>query len=56
MSATALNVTGQRLDTTGLLYYHARYYNPVLGRFASADTLVPSASALTMGPDMAPSG
>ena len=41
ISATALNVTGQRLDTTGLLYYHARYYHPVLGRFASADTIVP---------------
>ena len=29
----ALNYTGQRLDGTGLLYYHARYYDPVLGRF-----------------------
>ena len=24
---TTLNYTGQRLDGTGLLYYHARYYD-----------------------------
>jgi RHS repeat-associated protein len=42
---TALNYTGQRLDTTGLLYYHARYYDPNLGRFVSADTLVPGAAS-----------
>ncbi len=34
--------TSQELDIeTGLYYYNARYYNPVLGRFISADTLVP---------------
>ena len=39
ISATSLNYTGQRLDGgTGLLYYHARYYDPVLGRFLSPDT------------------
>jgi RHS repeat-associated protein len=32
--------TGQRLDGTGLYYYNARYY-PVIGRFISADTVVP---------------
>jgi RHS repeat-associated protein len=38
---TSVNYTGQRLDSSGLLYYHARYYNPVLGRFISADSVVP---------------
>jgi len=35
--------TGQTLDAaTGLYYYHARYYDPTLGRFTQADTIVPS--------------
>ena len=34
--------TGQRLDTTGLYYYGARYYDPTIGRFISPDTIVPS--------------
>ena len=38
---TARNFTGQRLDATGLLYYHARYYDPTLGRFISPDSIVP---------------
>ncbi|MEN8615485.1 RHS repeat-associated core domain-containing protein, partial [Dehalogenimonas sp. THU2] len=33
--------TGQRLDSTGLYYYGARYYDPAIGRFISADTIVP---------------
>jgi len=33
--------TGQRLDDTGLYYYNARYYDPSIGRFISADTLIP---------------
>lgn len=33
--------TGQRLDSTGLYYYGARYYDPTIGRFISADTFVP---------------
>ena len=42
VSQTALNFTGQRLDSgSGLLYYHARYYDPLLARFVSADTIVP---------------
>ncbi|MBU1750375.1 MAG: hypothetical protein KKA73_22045, partial [Chloroflexi bacterium] len=41
---TEFNFTGQRLDrSTGLLYYGARYYDPLLGRFISADTVVPGA-------------
>ncbi len=32
--------TGQRLDSTGLYYYNARYYDPTIGRFISADIYV----------------
>jgi RHS repeat-associated protein len=38
---TDIGYTGQRLDSTGLMYYRARYYASSLGRFASADTIVP---------------
>ena len=34
--------TGQEEDAeTGLYYYNARYYDPAIGRFVSADTMVP---------------
>ncbi len=33
--------TGQRLDQTGLYYYNARYYDATIGRFVSADSIVP---------------
>jgi RHS repeat-associated protein len=37
--------TGQVFDDdTGLYYYNARYYDPELGRFIQADTIVPSAA------------
>ncbi|MCK5581374.1 MAG: VCBS repeat-containing protein [Candidatus Omnitrophica bacterium] len=37
--------TGQRLDDeVGLYYYGARYYDPSLGRFITADTIVPNPS------------
>jgi RHS repeat-associated protein len=40
---TDYQFTGQKLDTgTSLYYYGARYYDPVTGRFVSADTVVPS--------------
>ncbi len=32
--------TGQRQDESGLLYLHARYYDPSLGRFVSPDPIV----------------
>ncbi len=36
--------TGQRLDGTGLYFYNARYYDPLLGRFISPDSIVPMLS------------
>ncbi|WP_081752883.1 polymorphic toxin-type HINT domain-containing protein [Kallotenue papyrolyticum] len=50
ISQTSLNDTGQRRDGTGVLYYHARYYDPVLARFISADTIAPGSGALTLWP------
>jgi len=32
--------TGREIDGTGLLYYRARYYDPIAGRFISEDPLV----------------
>jgi tripartite motif-containing protein 71 len=32
--------TGQILDSTGLYYYNARYYDPTIGRFISPDTIL----------------
>lgn len=35
--------TGQKSDdSTGLMYYGARYYDTTLGRFTQADTIIPS--------------
>jgi RHS repeat-associated protein len=34
--------TGQRLDSTGLYYYGARYYDPEIVRFISPDTIIPN--------------
>jgi RHS repeat-associated protein len=38
---TAKDFTGQLLDGTGLHFYNARYDDSVIGRFISADTIVP---------------
>jgi len=38
IATTEEQFTGQRLDSTGLYYYNARYYDPSIGRFISADT------------------
>ena len=32
--------TGKELDNTGLYFYGARYYDPTIGRFITADTIV----------------
>jgi RHS repeat-associated protein len=32
--------TGKELDSTGLYYYGARYYDPVVGRFITADNFI----------------
>jgi RHS repeat-associated protein len=34
--------TGQRQDSIGLYDFHARFYDPYLNRFISADTIVPA--------------
>jgi RHS repeat-associated protein len=39
---TSYNFTGQRKDGgSGLLFYNARWYDPTVGRFLQADTIVP---------------
>ena len=39
--------TGQEQDGTGLVYLHARYYDPATGVFFSPDTIVPERNAST---------
>jgi RHS repeat-associated protein len=40
--STNRSFTGQELDEeTGLLYYGARYYLPIMGRFLSPDSIIP---------------
>jgi RHS repeat-associated protein len=42
--ATRYTFTGQAVeDSIGLMFYRARWYDPLLGRFISADTIVPNA-------------
>ena len=40
---TDITFTGQRSDATGLMHFGARYFSATLGRFISADTIVPGA-------------
>ncbi len=41
-SRTSVGYTGQRLDTDSvLMFYNARFYDPVLSYFVSADTIAP---------------
>ncbi len=51
VTKTKRGFTGQYLDDTGLLFYNARYYDPGIGRFVSADTIVPGAGSLTVAPN-----
>lgn len=39
--SVTLGFTGQLRDGTGLLFSHARSYDPALGRFTSADSIAP---------------
>jgi len=45
ITQTTLDFTGQRKDSTGLLYYGARYYDPARGQFLSADSIVPGSAS-----------
>jgi RHS repeat-associated protein len=38
---TDMGYTGQRLDSTGLMHFQARYYHPYLNRWIQPDTIVP---------------
>ena len=44
LSPTQYQYTGQYSYTAdfGLMYYNARWYDPTLGRFAQADTIINS--------------
>ena len=44
--ATDHTFTGQKRDGTGLMYYNARYYDPVIGTFISPDTIVPDVTSV----------
>ena len=50
MPQTDKGYTGQQRDDTGLMWYQSRLYDPNLGRFLSADTIVPGSGALTIWP------
>ena len=42
-TSTDYRYTGQRIEAEiGLYYYVARFYDPTLGRFISADTIIPN--------------
>jgi RHS repeat-associated protein len=43
---TSIRYTGQREAEAGLYFYQARWYDPALGRFAQADTMIPGQDAV----------
>jgi RHS repeat-associated protein len=46
----AFGFTGQQQDTaSGIVYLHARYYDPYLARFMSADTASPTLPGVEIG-------
>jgi RHS repeat-associated protein len=46
-SLTSINFTGQRLDAdSGLMYYGARFYDPILSHFVSPDIAAPDKTDL----------
>jgi RHS repeat-associated protein len=47
-TATKRNYTGHYLDDTGLIFANARYYDPNLAKFVSADTIVPGSASGSM--------
>ncbi|GAB4215086.1 MAG: carbohydrate-binding domain-containing protein [Roseiflexaceae bacterium] len=49
ISQTSRAYTGQIQDDTGLLFYNARFYDPGLARFVSADSVVPGDASGSMG-------
>jgi len=55
VTQTTRDYTGQLKDDTGLLFYGARYYDPKLDRFLSADSVAPG-SASGQGGMAAPRG
>jgi RHS repeat-associated protein len=44
---TSIRYTGQREAEAGLYFYQARWYDPALGRFAQADTIIPGQDAIS---------
>ncbi|MDE3091100.1 MAG: RHS repeat-associated core domain-containing protein, partial [Chloroflexota bacterium] len=41
-SLTDYSYTGQKLDSDGLMYYNARYYDAAIGRFLQPDSIIPN--------------
>jgi RHS repeat-associated protein len=39
---TTFRFTGQRQESFGLYFYQSRWYDPLLGRFAQADSVIPN--------------
>lgn len=41
LGQSSFGYTGEQIDPTGLVYLRARYYDPAVGRFLTADSLIP---------------